>query len=409
MKKLTLILSVMIALVGLNANAAMYIVGSGPFNGWNPANGVEMQDIGDGIYSYQVAISGAVTFVFGDGLSESSDDWDTFNSEYRHGPAEGDMNINVNEWILAYNYGYGAYKLVGDGTVYTFFYDTNNDSFRVDGNEAHITYETLTVAGSNTTLFGTAWDPTNTANDMTLVDGLYTWEKKDIILNAGGFEFKVVADHDPDYAAAWPANNYYQAIDNRGRYNIKITFDPEDEIVDCDADLIELVPDTAHHTYTVAGAPAALFGTEWDPTNTNNDMYPNINGVLTWKKENVALTAGTISFKVVEDHSWNNPAYPSNNCEYTIEEDGNYVVTINFNEATKEVSIWTYPYGYKRGDVNMDGAVDINDVTRLIDVKLGKEVEYNETASDCNVEGGDGTVDINDITALIARMLNGSW
>ena len=170
-----------------------------------------------------------------------------------------------------------------------------------------------------------------------------------------------------------------------------------------------MVPDTVHHTYTVAGAPAALFGTEWDPTNTNNDMYPNINGILTWKKENVALTAGTISFKVVEDHSWNNPAYPNDNYEYTIEEDGNYVVTINFNEATKEVSIWHYPYGYKRGDVNMDGAVDINDVTRLIDVKLGKEVEYNETASDCNVEGGDGTVDINDITALIARMLNGSW
>ncbi|MBR2083245.1 MAG: hypothetical protein IJ879_01200, partial [Muribaculaceae bacterium] len=108
MKKLTLILSVMIALVGLNANAAMYIVGSGPFNDWNPANGVEMQHIGDGIYTYQAVINGAVTFVFGEGLSDASDDWDTFNSQYRHGPAEGDMNINVHEWILAYNYGYGA-------------------------------------------------------------------------------------------------------------------------------------------------------------------------------------------------------------------------------------------------------------------------------------------------------------
>ena len=34
MKRLTLILSIMIALVGMNANAAIYIVGDGPLGGW---------------------------------------------------------------------------------------------------------------------------------------------------------------------------------------------------------------------------------------------------------------------------------------------------------------------------------------------------------------------------------------
>ena len=62
-----------------------------------------------------------------------------------------------------------------------------------------------------------------------------------------------------------------------------------------------------------------------------------------------------------------------------------------------------------RGDVDDDGDVDIDDVTLLIDVALGKSVEYNALAADCNIEGGDGSVNINDVTALIARVLTGAW
>lgn len=63
----------------------------------------------------------------------------------------------------------------------------------------------------------------------------------------------------------------------------------------------------------------------------------------------------------------------------------------------------------KPGDVNSDWLVDINDVTQLIDVVLGKNVEYNAAAADCNIDGGDGLVDINDVTALISRVLTGHW
>ena len=62
-----------------------------------------------------------------------------------------------------------------------------------------------------------------------------------------------------------------------------------------------------------------------------------------------------------------------------------------------------------RGDVNGDHDVNINDVTTLIDVVLGKDVEYNASAADCNTASGDGTVDINDVTELIARVLTGTW
>ena len=62
-----------------------------------------------------------------------------------------------------------------------------------------------------------------------------------------------------------------------------------------------------------------------------------------------------------------------------------------------------------RGDVNGDELIDINDVTLLIDVVLGKDVDYNAYGADCNVEDGDNTVDINDVTALISRVLTGNW
>lgn len=67
------------------------------------------------------------------------------------------------------------------------------------------------------------------------------------------------------------------------------------------------------------------------------------------------------------------------------------------------------PGSYLRGDVDGNGVVDVNDVTRLIDLVLGKSVEHDPNASDCNVDGGDGTIDVNDVTALIDYVLTGQW
>lgn len=62
-----------------------------------------------------------------------------------------------------------------------------------------------------------------------------------------------------------------------------------------------------------------------------------------------------------------------------------------------------------RGDLDGNRILDINDVTLLIDVVLGKDVEYDANAADCNTAQGDGSVDINDVTSLIARVLSGDW
>ncbi len=60
-----------------------------------------------------------------------------------------------------------------------------------------------------------------------------------------------------------------------------------------------------------------------------------------------------------------------------------------------------------RGDVNMDGDVDINDVTALIDYLLtGNTTGIDLEGANCDLFGG---VDINDVTALIDYLLTGCW
>ena len=92
------------------------------------------------------------------------------------------------------------------------------------------------------------------------------------------------------------------------------------------------------HTYTVAGAPAALFGQEWNASYAENDMVFLANQAYMWIKDSVLLNAGTVEFKVVEDHAWTN-AWPEQNYKLAIPEDGYYSILIAFNLAADPDSI----------------------------------------------------------------------
>lgn len=92
------------------------------------------------------------------------------------------------------------------------------------------------------------------------------------------------------------------------------------------------------HTYTVAGAPAALFGEEWNASYAENDMEFLANQAYTWIKDSVLLNAGTVEFKVVEDHAWTN-AWPAQNYKLAIPENGYYSIIIAFNLAADPDSI----------------------------------------------------------------------
>jgi len=91
--------------------------------------------------------------------------------------------------------------------------------------------------------------------------------------------------------------------------------------------------------FSVTGDNAALFGDTWNPANTDNDMTLNEEtGLYEFKKENVALTAGELKFKVCVNHGWDE-SYPGNAATYCIVDgDGNYVATIE-EDANYDVVI----------------------------------------------------------------------
>ena len=498
----------LIALVGLNANAAMYIVGDDPLGGWTWNGGTLMTDNGDGTFTYKATFDGTIWFVFADGQGEN---WDDFNGNYRFGPVSGGnevVAVNTDHATQKSTDGNASYQFTGTNHEYTFIFDSNNMTFRVEGIVDVPTADTYTVAGSSTALFGEpAWSATNTDNDMTLVNGLYTFTKNNVELTTSGFSFKVVYNH--DWGVAYPSSNFVQAIAKHGYYNVVITFNADTKEITCTPTLVEEIIDGQDPIYTVAGAPAALFGTEWAPALVENEMTKGQDGIYTWTKNGVELTAGEVQFKVVMGHEWGqewpssnyvatieengnynvvitfnpenqeitfnatavevgedfytvagspaalfgeewNPGYaannmtlanglytwtkqgvelaantfiefkvvknnnwntcwPASNYEYTVAADGTYDVTITYNPENNEVTFACVAQGVNpqpavRGDVNEDNAVNISDVTSLIDLLLsGAEAP---ASADCNL---DQAVNISDVTALIDYLLGGSW
>ena len=72
-------------------------------------------------------------------------------------------------------------------------------------------------------------------------------------------------------------------------------------------------------------------------------MVKGNDGIYTWTKENVEFTEyATIEFKVVEDHSWDNSAWPSSNWWAEITEPGMYNFVITFNPAADDMNKITY-------------------------------------------------------------------
>ena len=89
--------------------------------------------------------------------------------------------------------------------------------------------------------------------------------------------------------------------------------------------------------YTVAGSEA-LFGSDWDIDDSQNNMTNTSGTTWTWKKEGVQLSAGTIEFKVIKGHNYSYGSWPFSNYVLNIEEAGNYDVTIIYDSSNNNVN-----------------------------------------------------------------------
>ena len=273
----------MIALVGFNANAAMYIVGNNPFGDWHTYKGAEMTEESDGVYTYVTdQIGSTVWFVFADGLTTGTDDdWNTFNSNYRYGPLTSGESIdpNVEYTTQKSTNGDASYSFTGAaGQSYKFTFNTNTMKFKVEGYVPPIVINTYSVAGSPASIFGAEWSDTNTATDMTLVDGLYTWIKEGVELTAGTtIAFKIVGNH--DWGFAWPTDNVVFSIEETGIYDLVFTIDPETKVVGYAANKVQDGPEVnplTGHLYIVG----QVNNNGWNPS-TAVEMTAGENNVFT--------------------------------------------------------------------------------------------------------------------------------
>ncbi len=367
----------LIALVGINANAAMYIVGNAPFGNWNPNGGVEMT-LDNGVYTYKATISGTVYFVFADGLNSN---WTTFNNDYRYGPANGNEGVTAGEWKATQKAGdHGSYYFVGSGEEYVFTFDEAKKQFKVEGYVAPIEITTYTVVSG---IDGEDW-PILETNDMTLVNGVYTLTRENVELTAGTLEYKIVGNH--DWGFEWPQgydNNFTEEIPANGIYDITFTFDPATEEATCTLNPVQEM----ETFYTVAGTPASIFGEEWNPNYAANNMSL-VDGLYTWTKTGVEATDTTVvQFKVVANGNWNT-CWPlsdengDNNKWYQFPETGTYDMVITFNEETKEINLTATKQG---GEEPVEDTYTVAGTQNL----FGSNWDPSDTKNDM-VKGEDG-------------------
>lgn len=152
---------------------------------------------------------------------------------------------------------------------------------------------TYVVAGSST-LCGSNWAPSDPANAMTLVDGIYTITYSNVA--KGNYEFKVVEN-----GSNWigdNGNNFMITVESTT--DVTINYDPATgKVTYSGATEAELVVDSV---YAVgAGKGAFLNGINWDPAAESNKMT-EADGVYTITYTGVAT--GTYEFKFAANGGW---------------------------------------------------------------------------------------------------------
>ncbi len=100
----------------------------------------------------------------------------------------------------------------------------------------------------------------------------------------------------------------------------------------------------AQTAWTAAGS-STLFGSNWNETDTSNDLTDKGDGIWELTKTGCILEQNVKNeLKVLKNHSWVE-SYPAANYVFTVKETGTYSVTIQFNANNFEINVKTTKTG----------------------------------------------------------------
>ena len=158
----------------------------------------------DGIYEIEVPAGSTGMKVIRRGPSHAADSWDD-NQKWND---TGDVSIGTQNYytITGWNAGNGVWSTYA------------GPSYTIAGGLA----DSKTDAG----FFGTRWDVTNTANDMTKNTETGLYEKVFTDISAGTYEFKVLANHAWTYSWGSGTGNASVTVNTNGS-TVTVTFNEE--------------------------------------------------------------------------------------------------------------------------------------------------------------------------------------
>ena len=260
------------------------------------------------------------------------------------------------------------------------------------------------VAGSSTTLFGTAWNSSaedNDANKMTknTETGVYEKVYAGVALPAGNIEFKIVKNGS-DWIPSGSGNNLICTISETATYDVTFTFDPATSAITSNAEKKgeAQLPDAEINKVEIRGGKQG----DWASFSKNFELVKAEEGAAYTATIDLAEFAGPFDFKlVVNENVWIGTnmltlvdeaglvqVSETDGADFTLKNDAyqTYTVTATWQENEKAEDGWTVTIVGKDARVPAPVNIDLK-LTEACDIaaKVAEAVE-GKNVGDIKIE-----------------------
>ena len=143
----------------------------------------------------------------------------------------------------------------------------------------------------------------------------------------------------------------------------------------------------------------------WDSTGDIHDSWPGVNVTATTTVMGQKFYYRTFNVNS-EGYTFNVVLSQGDSGHQSVDVTGiTGDIYLEITSTTNKYTVGdiTDQYQYKRGDINGDGMVDVEDVSRLISIVLGEQTDA-QTRARCDLDN-DSNVDISDVSTLIDIVL----